>query len=509
MTSTSAFSSSAEAPIQRTIDLNEQGTTLVNANGQSDADIAAIYELDDVAHELVQRSLNCIALQFPDGLLHDAVPVYHELKKRLPDNAQVYVLADTSYGSCCVDEVAAQHVDADVVVHFGDACLSRTSHLPVIYVFGRRTVDVRHAVEVLVLSSGRKPAHVKLLYDVAYAHAAEQLYKEAVAVMPNSRVEWSPPSARFWPPQSQSTSIPGPSSPPPQPEGVDKNDDDEEVPTLVETDVVIFYVGAESLALSTVLMTNARIEAHSYDPTTRTARAESARTNSVLSRRYALVHRARRADVFGIVVGTLGVASYLPLIAHLRQALTRAHKKTYTFAVGKLNPAKLANFTDVGCFVLVACPQTSVIDTRDYFAPVVTPFELLLALAPGEPAWTGDYALDFERLLSMPVPRFEDQDDDDDAPQYDFTTGKLRAARRFDSSDGANVLEGHDGVVVSRNSETALATGVYGVGAGFLRDREYKGLEVKAGQDAPSILEQGRTGIARGYDTVGDNGETQ
>lgn len=37
---------------------------------------------------------------------------------------RIFVLADTTYGSCCVDEVAAAHVDAQCVVHFGRACLS-------------------------------------------------------------------------------------------------------------------------------------------------------------------------------------------------------------------------------------------------------------------------------------------------------------------------------------------------------------------------------------------------
>ena len=36
--------------------------------------------------------------------------------------------------------------------------------------------------------------------------------------------------------------------------------------------------------------------------------------------------------------------------------------------------------------------------------------------------------------------------------------------------------------------------------AHFLHERSYKGLEPRVGQDAPSILEQGRRGIARGYD---------
>jgi len=34
-------------------------------------------------------------------------------------------------GSCCVDEVAAQHVDADAVVHYGRACMSKW--VPLIY----------------------------------------------------------------------------------------------------------------------------------------------------------------------------------------------------------------------------------------------------------------------------------------------------------------------------------------------------------------------------------------
>jgi diphthamide biosynthesis enzyme Dph1/Dph2-like protein len=81
-------------------------------------------------------------------------------------------------------------------------------------------------------------------------------------------------------------------------------------------------------------------------------------------RRYAVVQKSRDADVFGILVGTLGVASYLPLISHIRKLLLQARKKSYTISVGKLNPAKLANFSEIECFVLVACPENSLIDSK-------------------------------------------------------------------------------------------------------------------------------------------------
>lgn len=40
-----------------------------------------------------------IALQFPDQLLHHAVPVYHQLRKLLPPHKELYILADTTYAS--------------------------------------------------------------------------------------------------------------------------------------------------------------------------------------------------------------------------------------------------------------------------------------------------------------------------------------------------------------------------------------------------------------------------
>ena len=70
--------------------------------------------------------------------------------------------------------------------------------------------------------------------------------------------------------------------------------------------------------------------------------------------------------------------------------------------MGKLNPTKLANFLEIDVFVLVACPENSLLDTRDFLRPVVTPWEMMLAVqAHGgkEVAWSGAYVLDLERVM--------------------------------------------------------------------------------------------------------------
>ena len=48
----------------------------------------------------------------------------------------------------------------------------------------------------------------------------------------------------------------------------------------------------------------------------------------------------------------------------MRKLIASHHKKSYTVAVGKLNPAKLANFMEVECFVLIACPENTLIDSK-------------------------------------------------------------------------------------------------------------------------------------------------
>ena len=105
-----------------------------------------------------------IALQFPDELLGDASDVTwmmeeaivlayrakfldklkdhqkeltSDMEHHLDNPPLVFILGDSTYGSCCPDEVAARHLNADVLIHYGYACLSSSSEgIPVVYAFG-------------------------------------------------------------------------------------------------------------------------------------------------------------------------------------------------------------------------------------------------------------------------------------------------------------------------------------------------------------------------------------
>uniref|UniRef100_A0A803Q5I7 TF-B3 domain-containing protein n=1 Tax=Cannabis sativa TaxID=3483 RepID=A0A803Q5I7_CANSA len=103
-----------------------------------------------------------ISRTFPDELLKDSVRVVKSLKDKLRwlseleternnnfKDVSMFVMADTAYGSCCVDEVGASHIGADCVVHYGHACLSPTTKLPAFFVFGKAPMSVSDCVKNL------------------------------------------------------------------------------------------------------------------------------------------------------------------------------------------------------------------------------------------------------------------------------------------------------------------------------------------------------------------------
>ena len=112
-----------------------------------------------------------------------------------------------------------------------------------------------------------------------------------------------------------------------------------------------------------------------------------------LRKRYYLVEKARDASIVGILVGTLGAAGYKDSINSLRVAAQEAGKKTYTLLMGKHNPAKLANFPDIDVFVLVADPQGHILDSKEYYKPIITPHEAMIAFSDDVTWEQHDYSL--------------------------------------------------------------------------------------------------------------------
>jgi diphthamide biosynthesis protein 2 len=174
-----------------------------------------------------------VALQFPDELLSDASEVSwrmehaimaaYKLKlvsgqatdttttkadistsitQHLQQYPLVFILGDTTYGSCCPDEVSANHLNAHIIVHYGYACLAPTESIPVVYSFGASDTNLTGCTDLVLRqidkmrmqeeesietsidkqlslavddAGSRKKIKLLLLYEVKYHHCITDL----------------------------------------------------------------------------------------------------------------------------------------------------------------------------------------------------------------------------------------------------------------------------------------------------------------------------------------------
>ena len=163
-------------------------------------------------------------------------------------------------------------------------------------------------------------------------------------------------------------------------------------------DYIIVYIGAEGLFLSACMLTLNKCRFVVYEPETRSLKSDAWNVNRMLNKRYRKVEQARDANFVGILVGTLDVKDYMEVIQRLQVVIQNAGKRWRIYSAGAINVAKQANLEGFDVFVMVACPENSLIDDSEYLKPIVTPYEMELACSP-DFVWTGNYEVDFRQLL--------------------------------------------------------------------------------------------------------------
>ncbi|OMJ26764.1 Diphthamide biosynthesis protein 2 [Smittium culicis] len=375
--------------------------TLLYSKDEKTTDLSSLnqkYELDQTCDLIISRNYSNIALQFPDNLLLDSAAVFSEIRNRTAKN--VYILGDTTFGSCCVDEVAASHVNADLIVHYGNTCLSHTSRIPVLYVYSNHYIDIQDAASKISTNiDSINPSQVLLLFDQFYRHSQVDL----VSIINKScKSKVLSPSKNdtdiFFDPKvstnSQSDSL----------LSLDgfsfSNNIDADTGDSSKADPIIIYVGHEGP-------------------------------------KFFLVQKARDAKIVGLVVGTLS-ARVLPACRHASRN--------------------------------APCPSTR--------------FERLF------------------RILHRIQQLFKQikTDLESDIPHYSLVTGKLVSnikLETYENSDGGHDDSNMQVSVKDANNKVALKMG----SSSFIHmsNRSFQGLHIDVEDKTPSMLTDGRSGIAKGY----------
>ncbi|GMR38991.1 hypothetical protein PMAYCL1PPCAC_09186, partial [Pristionchus mayeri] len=421
-----------------------------------------------------------VALQFPDALLGEAVPVSTDIEMAL-DGVQVFILADTSYRSCCVDEVAARHASCDAIVHYGDACLSAlTQKIPVRYVLGRFSVDEK-AFASAIAAANLTADPLVLLTDSQYAYAVVTLAASTSAAIERP-VDACPLAATAYGEAVEGTG-----------EG-EKTSLGRILPqgfTDREAVQLIFVGSQDSALLPLWLLTHPQCNRilH-YDPASTPGECTVTEPSSWrgLRRRLFMVEKVRDANTIGLVVGTVAVAGHREAVTRIRALAKSAGKKVYVISVGKVNVAKLANFSaDVDTFVLLSCPFGVLLDTSSFDKPVVSLFEAEIALNDNkewmaQAGWTSDYT----QFVNDPTESVDR--DTDDTPDVSLVSGRVRVRVREEEKE---------------KKEGGGTVALWDAG-NYFEARSWKGLDDSIAtndesEGSTAILE-GRKGRAAGYE---------
>lgn len=291
--------------------------------------------------------------------------VLSDIFKSFANVEDCFVLGDVTYGACCIDDLSAAALGADLLIHYGHSCLVPidATVIPCLYVFVEIGIDVGKLIKTTMISDlGTK--NLVLAGTIQFAGAIR-----------SAKGELEKNGFRVLVPQAKPLSageVLGCTAP-----TISKTS----FADCVLNDVVLIFVADGRFHLEAFMIANPAIKAFRYDPYIgRLFLEEYDHTGMKNARRDAIV-RAREAKSWGIVLGTLGRQGNPNILKRLERNMGEKGLSWTIILMSELSPARMALFEDsVDAWIQVACPRLSIDWGEAFGKPLLTPFEAEIAL---------------------------------------------------------------------------------------------------------------------------------
>ncbi|KAD4178552.1 hypothetical protein R6Q59_022150 [Mikania micrantha] len=312
-----------------------------------------------------------VALQFPEGLLMYSL-VISDIITAFTDVDRCFVLGDVTYGACCVDDLSAAALDADLLIHYGHSCLVPVDNtvIPCLYVFVDIKIDVDRLTDTVKLNFGSSIVvkQIVLAGTIQFATAIRAAKPELERLGFRVLIPQSKPLSA-----GEVLGCTAPVVP------MSRLED--------EGEVVLIFVADGRFHLEAFMIANPRIKAFRYDPYIGSLFLEEYDHKGMKECRKNAILKAKQAKNWGIVLGTLGRQGNPRILDRLEKKMSAKGLSWTIILMSELSPARIALFGDsVDAWIQIACPRLS-IDWGDAFIkPLLTPFEAEIALGD-LPGW--------------------------------------------------------------------------------------------------------------------------
>ncbi|XP_064840973.1 2-(3-amino-3-carboxypropyl)histidine synthase subunit 1-like isoform X1 [Oncorhynchus masou masou] len=331
------------------------------------------FEIHKTVWRVRQAMSKRVALQLPEGLQMFAC-VIADIIERFTE-ADTIVMGDVTYGACCVDDFTARALGADFMVHYGHSCLipiDSTAGIKMLYVFVDIQMDNAHFLDTVKFNF--PPGHSLALVSTIQFVAALQ----AVSAALRPEYEVVVPQCRPLSPGE----ILGCTS-----------------PRLDRKVNAIVYLGDGRFHLESIMIANPEIPAYRYDPYSKIFSREYYDHEAMRSIRLQAIDKARSAQRWGLILGTLGRQGNPKVMEHLESKLESLGKSFTRVLLSEIFPSKLDLMAEVDAWVQIACPRLSIDWGTAFSKPLLSPYEAAVALQ--QVGWQEVYPMDFYSNQSL------------------------------------------------------------------------------------------------------------
>lgn len=301
--------------------------------------------------------------------------VISDILTAFADVERVFILGDVTYGACCVDDLSAEALGADLLIHYGHSCLVPVDNtvIPCLYVFVDIKIDVSKLISTIHLNLRKQISDIDVNKIVL---AGTIQFGTAIRV---AKPELEKLGFRVLVPQSKPLSageVLGCTA-----------------PTIVGKEIgeveenVLVFVADGRFHLEAFMIANPGVKAFRYDPYMGKLFLEEYDHKGMKECRRNAILKAREAKNWGIVLGTLGRQGNPRILDRLVKKMREKGLDWTVVLMSELSPARIELFGDsVDAWIQIACPRLS-IDWGDAFVkPLLNPFEAEIALGD-LPGW--------------------------------------------------------------------------------------------------------------------------
>ena len=359
------------------------------------------FQLDKLMERIQANDNRLIALQIPEGLKMQALEMMDTIETET--SAKVVLAADPCYGACDLVHDKMKLMGVELVAHMGHSQMNIESGMPTQFIDVTYDGDPELTPVIPFLDAHKAIAQTRMANqgqaEGMTEEEAQERFLDAVGRMApltdtklglvgsiqhlhllpefHDRLEKAGYDVTI-PIGGARLSFPG------QVLGCNYSGDDDSIGHY------LFLGSGDFHPIGLVLHTGKPLAM--LDPYTGDAEEMSLeRIERILRQRSGLIMASGDAQRFGILIGEKPGQMRRTLALRMKRMLEKHGKKGYLLALEHIGP-DLIDFYPVDAFVNTACPRIAIDDAVRYKKPLITPFELEVAL--GEKRWETGYQFD-------------------------------------------------------------------------------------------------------------------